>query len=274
MLIRQLLIEGYKALPSAFNVEVLLAFALGQTREFILCNKHLITTDAVADTFHSLLHQHQQGMPLAYILGYKDFWEHRFMVTKDVLIPREDSEALLRLLDRLIINKDAPLEILDLGTGSGCLLISALHMLSNAKGTAVDISEAALRVCKINADTCLSQPERIEYIISDWWQNIPLKQFDIIITNPPYISTNFTLDKSVVDYEPHLALFAGSDGLNAYRKIAEKIDRYLTIDGKLLIEIGYDQEYSVPSIFPYMSIHDAEKDFTGTTRCLCLNRII
>lgn len=180
-----------------------------------------------------------QHIPLAYILGKTNFYGLDFVVTRDVLIPRLDTEVLVEEIIQELKNYSKPVEILDIGTGSGAIAIT-LAKNTNAKVTAVDISPKALAVAKKNA--VLNKVD-VKFIESDLFENLGRKKFDIIVSNPPYIESEVIdeLMPEVKDFEPILALDGGKDGLQFYRRIVDEADKHLKKNGKLFFEIGYNQ---------------------------------
>jgi len=183
----------------------------------------------------------EKGEPIAKIIGYKGFWKGDFIVSKDVLDPRPDSETLIEAVLESFPDKKAPLRILDLGTGSGCLIISLLQEYQNATGVAVDISEKALKIARQNAKDL-----PIKFICADMC-SLPkdIGTFDVVISNPPYIPTEDieTLDVAVKKYDPVLALDGGKDGLDFYRALS-RID----FASYLFVEIGQGQEQDVMNL--------------------------
>ena len=182
-------------------------------------------------------------VPMSHILGYRDFYEHRFIVTPDVLDPRPETEELVaRALS-------APFEnVLDLGTGSGCIILSLLAENSSARGLAVDQSAQALEVARRNAEN-LRLTDRLRFCRSDWCQELPAEQFDLIVSNPPYIHPAALKGLSPeVHHEPISALTDNIDGLSHYATIAHQAHGFLAPQGRLLFEIGYDQGAAVAEI--------------------------
>jgi len=182
-------------------------------------------------------------VPMSHILGYRDFYEHRFIVTPDVLDPRPETEELVaRALS-------APFEnVLDLGTGSGCIILSLLAENSSARGLAVDQSAQALEVARRNAEN-LRLTDRLRFCRSDWCQELPAEQFDLIVSNPPYIHPAALKGLSPeVHHEPISALTDNIDGLSHYETIAHQAHGFLAPQGRLLFEIGYDQGAAVAEI--------------------------
>jgi release factor glutamine methyltransferase len=201
---------------AALEARVLAAHAWGMTPEaLVLASNEPRDQAALA----GLVERRLSHEPVAQILGTKDFWKHTFMVTRDVLTPRADSETMIEELLRLRTDTAAPLRILDLGTGSGCLLLSTLDEYPNASGVGVDASEAALAVAAQNV-AALGLGTRASLQCSNWCSNLDGK-FDVVLSNPPYIprAEIATLDTDVQGFEPHSALDGGADGLDCYRRI-------------------------------------------------------
>lgn len=251
------------------DIEQLLEHVTGYDRTKIICNPKLQLTPEQLTHFNKLTAQLRAGKPLAYVVGYKYFWDHKFMVNKHTLIPRADTETLIEATLELFPNRQQPLKILDLGTGSGCIVITLLHIFKNATGIAIDISPDALNVAKQNSNDLSN---RLTFIHSNWFENLQASQFDLIISNPPYISPQYHLSKSVIDYEPETALFAEDNGLAAYRKIAEEAKNYLSLNGHIILEIGYDQADTVPLLFHDYNFIASRKDLSGIIRCLVFKR--
>ncbi|NRA85899.1 MAG: peptide chain release factor N(5)-glutamine methyltransferase [Rhizobiales bacterium] len=181
-------------------------------------------------------------MPISRILKSREFWGLEFVISADVLDPRADSEILIETLLHFIPPSNQPLNILDLGTGTGCLLLSLLSEYINSTGIGIDYSEKALKIANINA-TNLKLKNRCEFIKSNWFDELPSQKFDIIISNPPYIpSIDINqLDDNVKLYDPLDALDGGLDGFDPYHIIARQAANYLKPNGILIFEMGYDQ---------------------------------
>ena len=185
------------------------------------------------------------GKPLSRIYGCREFWGLEFMLTEDTLDPRPDSELIIDLALKHFPDRDRPLEILDLGTGSGCILISLLSEFKNARGWGVDLSFGALKCAKENSYKN-NVAERAHFLCGSWLSGIN-KKFDLIVSNPPYISNQVIagLSKEVRDHDPILALNGGDLGLDPYIEIFPQLKYFLNSDGIALFEIGYDQEKDV-----------------------------
>lgn len=204
-------------------------------------------------------------MPVQYITGYQNFMGLEFMVSKDVLIPRMDTETLVEEVLRLGLSN---VRVLDICTGSGCILLSILKYVYGSSGVGVDISDGALGVAKANSEALGIDAT---FIKSDMFENIPKdERFDIVVSNPPYIRSDVigTLMSEVKDYEPLLALDGSEDGLKFYRIIADRAPEYLNNGGMLFLEIGYDQGAEVSALLTAAGFTDVEviKDLSGLDR--------
>jgi release factor glutamine methyltransferase len=212
--------------------------------------------------------------PLAYIVGRKEFWSIDFAVGPGVLVPRPDSETLIESVCETFADKSAALSVLDLGTGSGCLLIAALNEYPTARGVGVDISPDALDWARRNVATH-GLEDRVVLIESGWLEQAS-PGFDVVLCNPPYIPTNEigSLAPEVRLFEPRAALDGGSDGCDAYRALAARIGNLLAPGGRAFVEIGQGQETPVRHIFEAggLVIVDATNDLAGISRCLTVAR--
>ena len=211
-----------------------------------------VLPDAALRAYEALVARRAAHEPVAYITGEKEFWSLSFHVSPDVLIPRDDSECLIEAAIARR-ERDDPALILDLGTGSGCLLCALLAEFPQADGVGVDRSEAALAIAKANAAR-LGLGARSRFVAGDWGRALAGRarggDFDIVIANPPYIreDARARLAPGVVAYEPSGALFAGADGLDAYRAVLCDISRFLGENSLLLMEIGEDQSDDVANM--------------------------
>jgi release factor glutamine methyltransferase len=213
--------------------------------------------------------------PLDKIIGEREFYKATFKVTRNVLSPRPDTEILVEnALALLPQNKD--LTLLDLGTGSGCILLSLLKERPHIKGIGVDISSEALEVAKENAK-CLGLCPQTEFICSSWKElSLQEESVDMVVSNPPYIPSGDieTLEDEVKNYDPLLALDGGKDGLDCYRELALIVPRFLKNNGYLLLEVGYNQAQDVKEIFEKSDFNCIKiaKDLSGIDRCVILKR--
>ena len=229
---------------SNLDARILLSHFTRKSQEFLLSNPDYEISDL--EQLWQLIERRKNYEPIAYIIGSKEFYGRSFGVDKNVLIPRPDSEIMIEAIMNLYKCKKN-LKILELGCGSGCLIISLLKELSVIKAIACDISNKALKITNQNAKF-YNVENKIECIESDWFQNIPQLKFDIIISNPPYINPH---EKNLVametlQYEPHQSLF--DEDLQSYKTIAESASIYLNSEGKIFLEIGIRQEQAVTNI--------------------------
>ena len=254
------------------DAELLMAHALQIAREDLLLNLPGLTAPG---EFPALVDRRLQSEPIAHIIGKKEFWGLDFQVTPDVLIPRPDSELLIEEAVHAFASVH-PRRILDLGTGSGALLLAALGEFPDASGLGIDVSAAALQIAHNNADA-LGLADRARFLLLDWtlsdWTGFLGSGFDLILANPPYVSTRASLSADVAQFEPHQALFAGEDGLNDYRIIIPALENLLSPAGAALLEIGFDQANPVSELAKKYGYHVVLKqDLGGNDRLLILRR--
>lgn len=216
----------------------------------------------------------QAGEPTSKILGKRGFWKEEFHTSVDVLDPRSDSETLIETVLKYMPDTAVPLRILDIGTGSGCLLFSLLDEYKNATGMGIDKSQKALAIAHENKKNRQAKLRQVDFMTSKWTTD--LEQFDIIISNPPYIKSGDIegLDVGVKKYDPLLALDGGADGLNAYRALAPSLEPLCHPDSKIFFEIGQGQEMDVCDLmcqngFEFLSEH---KDLGGIVRVLVFKK--
>lgn len=254
------------------DAELLMAESLGTTRSALLLNR---MRDETPEGFAALLARRQAHEPVAYITGRQDFWTLTLTVSPAVLIPRSDSETLIEAaIDAL---KDRPpRRILDLGTGSGALLLAALAQWPDAIGTGVDASAAALEIAQANA-TALGFDGRARMLPGDWrqpgWTDALPGPFDLIVCNPPYVETDAALARQVAEHEPHSALFAGSDGLDDYRVLTPALPALLAEQAIAIFEIGASQRAAVSALAQGAGFDvECRPDLAGHDRALILRR--
>lgn len=247
------------------DAELLMAHALGVSREVMLLGR---LDEAAPAGFAMLADRRGAGEPVAYITGRRQFWTLDLSVTPDVLIPRPDSETLIEAA----VAARAPgaaLRILDLGTGSGALLLAALDHWQVAGGLGVDRSAAAIRIAALNARQS-GVGGRASFIVGDWAQSIS-GSFDLIFCNPPYIEEGAELPRDVARYEPPSALFAGEDGLDDYRRLIPQLARVLAPDGVAFVEIGWRQAAAVSGLAASVGmLAGIRRDLGGRDRCVIL----
>ena len=207
-----------------------------------MCLKHV----AKVDQFREVVERRAAGEPLQYITGTQDFFGREFRVTPDVLIPRPETELLVEAT--LEVSKAATL-ICDVGTGSGCIALTLLCELNHARAVAIDKSPAALEVAKFNAQK-LAVADRAEFVVSDCFDSLDRSEFDLIVSNPPYVSAGVIegLQREVRDHEPLIALSPGPDGLSIIRRLIHESPKFLKQNGHLIMEIGFDQGEAVQQL--------------------------
>ncbi len=266
-------LEQEGILTSKLDVKILLSFLLDiDSKELIMYfNQHI--DRKFINNFEQLLKRRLNREPIANIVNKKSFWSYDFFVNENVLTPRSDSEILVEAVLSNYNNMNENLNILDLGTGSGCLILSLLKMYKNATGLAIDISDKALQVAKQNAKNL--KVENIQFLKNNWNDNIEDK-FDIIISNPPYIPTKEIkeLEPEVNKFNPLLALDGGEDGLNCYRYLAKSLDKNLKKNTKIFLEIGKNQEKDIEKIFNEngYKLLKIYKDLAEINRILCFKK--
>ena len=255
---------------SMLDARLLLGSALSLSPEQLLLNYNTELTKEDEYQFFKLVERRQIQEPMAYIVGVKEFYGQEFLVNKDVLIPRPDTELLIDVMIKSTLGKDS-VEILELGTGSGAICVSLALEIITAQIVATDISQAALDVARQNAKKH-NVLDQISFIQSDWYTDIGNKKYDYIVSNPPYIASN-EQDKMAVEtslYEPHLALYAADNGLSEYRTIIESAKKYLNPMGKLIVEIGYRQNEVIMNLMQQNNFQNIKtyQDLAGHDRVI------
>jgi len=269
----------------ALDARLLLSYLLKISVEKIIIGDFALT-EAQQNEYQKLIARRKAGEPVAYIIGKKEFYGREFKVTRDTLIPRPDSETIIdAALGYFALTLPSPvngrgLKILDLGTGTGCLLLTLLKEFPHSSGFGVDISGAALIVARENSVN-LGLGDRVEFVSCRWGEESIIeelgKKFDLIVSNPPYIrkSDFANLALEVKNFEPHVALDGGEDGVFCYRELLPQVARMLEDDGIALIEIGKNQKPDLLEIINKnnLSLVAAHKDLAGIERCLLLKKI-
>jgi release factor glutamine methyltransferase len=251
---------------SLLDAEVLLCKVLGKDRPYLRAWPDVELSPMQLSAYQVLVDDRQQGKPIAYITGKREFWSRDFQVSPDVLIPRSDTELLIEL-SLALIPANQPCKIIDLGTGSGIIAITLAAERSYAHVNAADISPAALQIAKANA--ARHKVENIEFYQSDWFDSIPASKFDLIISNPPYLAEDDEhLQQGDLRFEPKTALIADKQGLSDIATIAETARNRLENGGFLLVEHGYNQREDVQDIFRELDYHHVQThtDLSGQPR--------
>ena len=233
------------------DARLLMAFVLGfEPHQVSLHGDAMLDVDQGV-AFTAAVKLRASRVPISHILGYRDFFETRFILTSDVLDPRPETEQLVSHA-----LSESFETVLDLGTGSGCILLSLLAKQPLAHGVGVDQSAKAIAVAKLNAQK-MQLIARVEFLVSNWFSEVPATKFDLIVSNPPYIHPNAMAALSAeVLHEPELALTDHDDGLSHYRNITKQANDFLTPNGRLIFEIGFDQGGAVSKILAQQQFHD------------------
>jgi release factor glutamine methyltransferase len=274
MNILQLLQSGSKALKlnkietHQLDSEVVLSNLLKQNREKLIINLNQKIPETTILNFKKLIARRANREPLAYILKNKEFWSKDFFVDRNTLIPRPETELLCENIIKIFKNKDP--YILDIGTGSGCIILSILTELRKARGVGVDISKKAIDVAKKNSSR-IDLNKRVKFLNKSF-ESINGYKFDVIVSNPPYIKTADikNLSEDVKRFEPKIALDGGKDGLDVIKKVIYKSRSLLKKSGWLALEIGYGQYYKVSQILKKKNFREVllVKDYKNNIRCI------
>jgi release factor glutamine methyltransferase len=242
------------------DARVLLRQVTGHEDAWLIANPDAEIDRTALQGYAELLERRERREPVSQIVGEREFWSRTFRVTADVLTPRPDTETLIETVLSRIEDRDAPLRILDLGTGSGCIALTLLAECPNATALGVDASPAALEVAAFNADV-LGVSERVEWRETDWCEGIE-GPFDVIVSNPPYIAGYELqhLDPEVREFEPNMALDGGADGMAAYRRIIPSLKRLGTEDSVIAFELGLGQARGVAALGRVAGLRIAEID--------------
>jgi len=254
--------------------ELLMSKIFEKDRKFIILNSNKKLSEEKLEQFNCLINKRLKGEPIAYLLKKKDFWKYEFYVDKGILIPRPDSEVVVDQILKLTNNKDN-LRILDIGVGSGCLLLSVLKERKNFHGVGIDISKKCIDISNINASK-LEISNRVKFFKSDV-DNFRFGKYDLIVSNPPYIKMlDFNnLKKDVINFEPKLALYGGLDGTSEIRKVIKKSSELIKKNGKFILEIAYDQKNKVIKLLRDKGfyINNVLKDLADNDRCIVSTKV-
>ena len=249
--------------------ELLLSKAINKDRDFIILNSNQDINEKDYCYFQKLIYERSKGKPIAYLTGKKFFWKHEFEINDKVLIPRPDTEIIIEQVLNLYKNKNNII-FLDIGFGSGCILLSILKERKDFRAIGIDISKHALKLCNINAYK-LGVKNRARLFKSDI-DKFSRGKYDLIISNPPYIKKLDLkyLEKDVINFEPSLALDGGLDGISEIRKVIKKSSELIKSGGKLILEIAFNQKKEVKQLLINNSfyINSVVKDLAKNDRCI------
>ena len=254
--------------------EILLSESINKDKKYIILNSKEIINDKQSSIFNNFIKRRKNGEPIAYLINKKEFWKDEFYVNKDVLIPRPDTELIIEQVLNMYPEK-SNLHVLDIGTGSGCILLSILRERLNFYGTGIDISKKSINVSKFNANK-LKITKRVKFIHSSV-DNFKIGKYDIIVSNPPYIELKNLkyLEKDIFNYEPKLALSGGLDGFSEIRKVIANASCLIKKKGKLILEIGYNQKAKTKNLLRKKGfyINKTLKDYGKNDRCIISTKI-
>ncbi len=256
------------------DVEILLSESINKDKKHIILNSKEILNNKQLKNFNSFIERRKNGEPIAYLINKKEFWKNEFYVNKDVLIPRPDTELIIEQVLNFY-SKQTQIQVLDIGTGSGCILLSILKERSKFYGTGIDISKKSINVSKFNAKK-LNLTNRSRFFHSSV-DNFKIGKYDLIVSNPPYIELlNLKyLEKCVVGFEPRLALSGGFDGFSKIRIVIKKASKLIKKKGKFILEIGFNQKNKVIKILKEEGfyVNKAIKDYGNNDRCVISTKI-
>ena len=255
-------------ISAKLDSEILMSQAIRKNKKFIILNLHKEIKKRDLDYFDNLIQERAKSKPIAQIIKKKDFWKYEFIVNNNVLIPRPDTEILIEQALKLVKNKNR-LQILDIGIGSGCILMSILKEKKNFIGTGIDISNKSLQISKVNGYK-LRLNNRLRLFKSNI-DNFNTGKYDLIVSNPPYIKkSNLKCLEKDIGFEPKQALDGGLDGLSEIRKVINKSSELIKRSGHFIIEIGFDQKNKVKKILRDKGfyIKKTVKDLSNHDRCI------
>jgi release factor glutamine methyltransferase len=280
MKIQSAIINGAKILKdqhistAELDSEILMMKVIGQDRKYIILNNEKNLKSEKLNKFKELIRERSNRKPIAYLTNTKNFWKHDFYVTEGTLIPRPDSEILIEEILRITKNKNK-IRILDIGVGSGCILISILKEKKNFRGIGIDINKSCINISKINANK-LNVDGRIKFYKTDV-DKFVLGKYDLIVSNPPYIVKHKIkyLEKDVAKFEPTVALNGGLDGLSEIRKVINKSSELIKKNGKFILEIGTNQKNKTIDLLKEKGfyINSVLKDLSRNDRCIVCTKI-
>ena len=280
MILEKVILEGSLILKkngiktSRLDSEILMSEAINKDRVFMILNSNQKLTKKSFNCFFDLIKKRSIGTPVSYLTGKKNFWNSEFQINKNVLIPRPDTELIIQEALKLTKNKNK-LRVLDIGTGSGCLILTILKEKKNFSGIGIDISEKCLNLAKINRDN-FALGNRVKFLKSDI-DNFNYGKYDLIISNPPYIKKIDLkyLERDVINFEPLIALNGGIDGLSEIKKVIYRSFKLLKSNGKLILEIGFNQKNDVKKLLKKKGfyINEVVKDLAKNNRCIISTKI-
>ena len=280
MNIQTLLNQASKTLDNSSNTsskldsEILLSKIIKKNRQYLILNSNEELKKENIKSFNYLVKRRKKGEPIAYLINKKEFWKQNFYINQNVLIPRPDTEILVEETLKLF-NVNSKLNMLDIGTGSGCILLSILKERRNFFGTGIDISKKAINVARFNAKMH-QLSNRVKFYNSDV-DKFLIGKYDLVVSNPPYIKRQDLkyLEVDVKGFEPKLALDGGKDGFSKITKVISKTSTLLKKNGRFILEIGFGQKKKILSILKQNNffINKVVKDYGKNDRCVISTKI-
>lgn len=255
--------------------KILLSNLLNISKEELNLATQNKLSDNIIENFNSLILRRRKKEPISYLINKREFWKYEFYINESVLIPRHDSEIIIETVLKHVSNINTKYSILDLGTGSGCLIISLLKEYKNSHGLGIDIDLESLKVAKINKSVLLNESRLM--FSNDSFENFQTKEFDIIVCNPPYIpvSQMDNIEDQITLYEPHQSLFAEENGLLNYKNIIKNLRKNINKHQLIFFEIGINQSLSVINLLKInnFAVISIENDLANIPRCIVAKRI-
>ena len=267
------LLKNKNIISHELDVQVILSDIMGVTRDFFIANSHINVSINTIKKFNHAIKRRINREPVAYIIGKKEFWSQDFAVNQATLVPRPETELLIYKVVDFFKNKR--INVLDIGTGSGCILLSILKELDFSRGVGIDISTKAIKTAQINSKN-LNLFHQSKFKVFDI-SKFNVGKYDLIVSNPPYIpSRNIkNLSKDIINYEPLVALNGGLDGLDLIRKVIYKSNSLLKRNGLLAIEIGFNQYLKVSSLLKQYGFREMSRqcDYNHNVRCIISTKV-
>ncbi|RPG99317.1 MAG: peptide chain release factor N(5)-glutamine methyltransferase [Candidatus Pelagibacter sp. TMED106] len=263
-----------KILSPNLDSEILLSEIINKEKKYLILNPKKVLDRKQLENYNNLINRRKNGEPIAYLINKKEFWKYEFYVNNDVLIPRPDTEHIIDQVLK-IYPKKHKIRVLDIGVGSGCILLSLLKERKNFYGIGIDISKKSINVSKFNAKK-LNVAHRVKFYNSDV-DNFMIGKYDLIVSNPPYIELlNLKyLEREVASFEPKLALNGGFDGFSKIKKVIKKAKILIKKNGKFILEIGFNQKNIVKELLKNEGfyVNKIQKDYGNNDRCIISTKI-
>ena len=267
------LLKNHNINSYELDAEIILSDIMKVTWEFLIINNHLNISKNIIKKYNLAIKRRINREPVAYITGKREFWSEDFVVDHGTLVPRPETELLIYKVINFLKNKR--INILDIGTGSGCILLAILKELNLARGTGIDISPKAIQIAKVNSKN-LNLFNRSKFKVFDLTK-YNLGKYDLIVSNPPYVPSKDIkkLSKDIINFEPRIALDGGVDGLDLIKKVIYKSNCLLKRNGILALEIGFKQYYKVSKLLKHYRFREMGKeyDYNRNVRCIISTKV-